>query len=281
MDARTGKKIRYGRLVDPASQRGIIVAYSHGVLFGPFPGGGARTEVATKLAALKDANGIILGPGVVSLYEDAFIGRDRPALIVHADWQNWDRPHLRPAIGAAQSIVDVAQAAAAGADAVMSYLYVGHDDAQIERQEIARNAALAQACDRHGIVLIIEPRSAHEFTDRTLAFSPETMAMSCRIAAEIGADIVKCLWPGSQEVLAHAIATCPVPVFLAGGPNEGGHAVTFALAKAAIDAGAHGLIFGRRAFEHEQVPQVIAGLRDVVQRACSPEQAMQRLGQSA
>jgi len=278
MDARTGKKIRYGRLIDPVSQRGVIVAYSHGVLFGPFAGGGTRTEVAGKLEALKDANGIILGPGVTHIYEDAFVGRDRPALIVHADWQNWDRPHLRPAVGAAHSIVDVALAAASGVDALMSYLYVGHDDAQGERQEIARNAALAQACDRHGIVLIIEPRSVHEFTDRALAFAEKTMAMYCRIAAELGADIVKCLWPGSQDVLAHAIATCPVPVFLAGGPNEGGHQATFTLARAAVDAGARGLIFGRRAFEHDQVAQVIAGLQDVVQRNRSPEDAMQRLG---
>jgi len=280
MDARTGKKIRYGRLVDPDSQRGVIVAYSHSVLFGPIAGGGTSDEVARNLAALQDANGIILGPGVVRLYEDAFVGRDRPALIVHADWQNWDRPHLRPAHGAATAIVDVALAAAAGVDALMSYLYIGHDDAQLERQEIARNAALAQQCDRHGMVLIIEPRSVHEFTDPALAFADKTVTMYCRIAAELGADIVKCLWPRSQDVLAHAIATCPAPVFLAGGPNQGGHEATFALAQAAIEAGARGLIFGRRAFEHDQIPQVMAGLKDIVQRGCTTEQALQRLGQA-
>lgn len=277
MDSRTGKKIRYGRLVDPASQRGVVVAYSHGVLFGPFPGGGSRQEVEGKLQELKGANGVILGPGVVHLYEDAFVGRDRPSLIVHADWENWDRPHLRPPMGAAQTIVDVELAAAAGADAVMSYMFVGHEDAQLERLEIERNAKLAQQCDRCGIVFIIEPRSVHEAADPKLGFSVETVSLYCRMAAELGADIVKCLWPGSKDVLAKAISTCPVPVFLAGGPSGGGHLSTFQLARDAVEAGAAGLIFGRRSFENESVPQVIEGLKDVVQRGRTPEEAFKRI----
>ncbi|WP_159014775.1 class I fructose-bisphosphate aldolase [Acidisoma sp. S159] len=276
MDSRTGKKIRFGRLVDPASQRGVVVAYSHGVLLGPFPGGRTRSEIKQKLGHLKDADGIVLGPGVVSIYEDAFIGRDRPTLIVHADWENWDRPHMRPSRGAAQTIVDVELAAASGVDALMSYMFIGHDDTQLERLEIERNARLAQLCDKHGLVLIVEPRSVHELTDRKLAFSKETVSLYCRMAAELGADIIKCLWPGSEEVLAEAVNACPVPIFLAGGPAEGGHLSTFKLARTAVEAGCGGLIFGRRSFENEVIPQVIQGLKDIVQRDVTPEDAMKR-----
>lgn len=38
MDALTGKPIRAGPLVDPASGQAIIVALSHGVLLGPSAG---------------------------------------------------------------------------------------------------------------------------------------------------------------------------------------------------------------------------------------------------
>ena len=36
--------------------------------------------------------------------------------------------------------------------------------------------------------------------------------MYCRIAAEIGADIVKCVYPGSTDTMTEVVRGCPAPV---------------------------------------------------------------------
>ena len=42
---------------------------------------------------------------------------------------------------------------AAGADAVMTYLYMGYEDPEREKLEIGQNARLARACERWGVAM--------------------------------------------------------------------------------------------------------------------------------
>ena len=79
MDARTGKKIRLGRLFNQESHRTLIVAYSHGVLLGPQPGMRSLEEMKGVSLSLGRANGLMVTPGLVTPLEEAFIGRDRPS----------------------------------------------------------------------------------------------------------------------------------------------------------------------------------------------------------
>ena len=108
---------------------------------------------------------------------------------------------------------------AAGADAVMTYLYVGYEDPEREKMEVERNARLARACEKWGLAVMIEPRSARERTnaeDKTTRL----LAMYCRISAEIGADIVKCIYPGNVEALRTVVEGCPAPLLVAGGARR-------------------------------------------------------------
>ena len=60
MDARTGKKIRLGRLFDQQSHRTLIVAYSHGLLMGPRPGMRSLEEMKQMSLHLGRANGLMV-----------------------------------------------------------------------------------------------------------------------------------------------------------------------------------------------------------------------------
>ncbi len=95
MDSRTGKRIRMGRLFNQQSRRGLIVAYSHGILMGPRPGMKSLEEMRQVTSALKNADGLMVTPGMLPALEAAFIGRDRPALILHLDYQNFSRSSCR------------------------------------------------------------------------------------------------------------------------------------------------------------------------------------------
>src|SRR5574341_497461 len=249
MDSRTGKKLRLGRLFSRRSGRTLIVAYSHGVLMGPRPGMSTLDEMRRIAESLSRADGLMIAPGMVTHLEDAFVGRDRPALVVHLDYQNFSREILRYREGAAVEMARIEDIVAAGAAAVMTYLYMGHDDPEREKMEIRRNARVARACERWGIVLMIEPRSAREAEHPQDKSDPALMAMYCRIAAEIGADLVKCIYPGSKESLAQIVAGCPCPLLLAGGSKADDPQTAYRRAQEAIDVGARVLVFGRNIYE--------------------------------
>jgi class I fructose-bisphosphate aldolase len=264
MDARTGKRIRLGRLFDRASAHTIIVAYSHGVLLGPIAGLESLAQMQEIVAALAAADGIMIAPGMVRHLEDGFVGRDRPSLVVHLDWTNFSRTTLPYEQGAQRSLASLEEVAAAGADAVMSYLLLGNDDPEREAEEIARNAAIARGCERLGLVHMIEPRHSLERRHPETKQDLDIMRLYCRISAEIGADLVKAIWPGSVEAMQAIVESCPVPVLVAGGARKERVEEATQLAREAMTAGARGLVFGRNIYQAPDPAAVLGSLRDVV-----------------
>ena len=249
MDSRTGKKIRMGRLFNQRSGKAIVVAYSHGVLMGPRPGMLTLDEMQLMARAVHKADGLLISPGMVRHLEDAFVGRDCPSLLVHMDYESFDRPALPYAEGATVDLAAIEDVVAAGADGIMTYLFIGYADPEREKMEIARNARLARACERWGIVLMIEPRSARQAQHPEDNSDPNVMSTYCRIAAELGADLVKSIHPGATKDLRRIVMTCPAPVLVAGGPRQGDPEEAYAKAQSAMDAGAAGLVFGRHIYE--------------------------------
>jgi class I fructose-bisphosphate aldolase len=249
MDARTGKKIRLGRLFDQNSHKTLIVAYSHGVLMGPRPGMKSLQEMKRISLSLHGANGLMVAPGLVTPLEEVFIGRQRPSLIVHLDYQSFSRNILPYEEGATVEMARIEDVVAAGADGVMTYLYMGYEDSEREKMEIARNARLARACEKWGIILMIEPRSAREARHPEDKTDPKILGLYCRVSAEIGADLVKCIHPGNEEALRSVIEGCPAPVLVAGGSRPEKADQAYARAESAMRAGAAGLVYGRNIYE--------------------------------
>jgi class I fructose-bisphosphate aldolase len=264
MDSRTGKKIRMGRLFNQESRRALIVAYSHGVLMGPRPGMRTLQEMQRVTSALKNADGLMITPGMLPALETAFIGRDHPSLILHLDYQNFSRTILPYSQGATAPLAEIEQAVAAGAEAVMTYLYLGYDDAQHEKMEIERNARTARLCEKWGLLLMIEPRSARETAHPEDKSDPQLLGMYCRIAAEIGADLVKCIYPGSTSAMLEVIEGCPAPVLIAGGSKAATAQAAYQRAESAIAAGAAGLVFGRNIYECADPAQELERYRQIV-----------------
>lgn len=285
MDPRTGKAVRLGRILRPESGRAVVVAASHGVMAGPPSGLKTRSEIETVFGQLRGADGVMVTPGMIPLVENTYIGRDRPGFVLHLDWKNHARSLYTPGKdgrgeGVLAQLADISEVAACGIDAVMTYMYLGQKDTALEQEEIVRNARIVRDCERHGIAVIIEPRSALEGIDPD-ALSAKVMSMYCRIAADIGADLVKALWPGSVEDFAAVTSTCYTPVLLAGGAGGEDPRSTLQLAAQAIEAGAKGVMFGRRIFRAQQPAGVIRALNAVVHENQSVEQALQVLDQES
>jgi len=112
--------------------------------------------------------------------------------------------------------------------------------------ERARTAALVagvvEDADRFGLPVMVEPM-AFETT------GPEAVAVAahgCRVAAEIGADILKIAHPGDDAVLRAWCEDAGVPVVLMGGGDRASSAEVVALVKRAVEDGMSGIVIGRK-----------------------------------
>lgn len=265
MNSATGKRIRLGRLLSSDTNRGLIIAYSHGLLLGPQMGMRTVREMEATIDACRAADGIMISPGMVDRLAARFVGRGKPSLVVHLDWSNFSRRVLPYPQGSQVSLAAVEEVAAAGADAVMSYLLLGFEDARAEALEIERNARLARACERSGLVLMIEPRYAGERIHSARKTETAIMQLYCRISAEVGADLVKVIWPGSSEAMNALAESCPAPLLVAGGErNASKEGEVFDVARCAINAGASGLVFGRKVYQAPNPGKIVAKLREIV-----------------
>ena len=137
-------------------------------------------------------------------------------------------------------------ALALGADAVLMMAAVGGAD----YKSLQAAAADIDAFHRFSIPVIAEI-IASDFS-KTATF--DIQYHGARIAAELGADIVKAFYVDGFEKV---VACCPVPVILAGGPKDRD---IFTVAMQALDAGAKGFAFGRNIFQSEKPEEIVERL---------------------
>jgi fructose-bisphosphate aldolase/2-amino-3,7-dideoxy-D-threo-hept-6-ulosonate synthase len=89
-------------------------------------------------------------------------------------------------------------------------------------------------------------------------------AHAARIAAELGADVVKLGYPGDPREFERLVDGCFVPVVVAGGaPGENGWPLLQTIEEA-VRLGAAGACVGRNVYQHRDPAAMVRALRAVV-----------------
>jgi DhnA family fructose-bisphosphate aldolase class Ia len=246
-----GKLIRLKRLLNPRTNKAVIVAFDHGLMLGPIPGTSPPHE---RLQLFLDAgvDAILLSLGLLRRSVDLFAGR-RVGVILRLDWTNqWREPSMLGFDeGRTSALAAVEDAVRLGADAVLTYMFVGLDDASAEAQEVHRNAEVNRACERFGMVHIIESMARGRRVDQPNR--KDLVAFHTRVAGELGADLIKTdILPNEQDT-AEIVSTSLVPILLAGGPKVEESGV-LDLVHRLVRAGASGIIYLEETFFNPQTP---------------------------
>lgn len=136
------------------------------------------------------------------------------------------------------------------ADAVAVSVFFGRDGDLDIYQWLA---ALIEECQVYEMPVIAEmmpPENAF--------YDPVAIAHAARIGMEIGADVIKTNFSGDVESFRQVVKSVPVPIIVAGGPKTSheGDDATWKMAKAAIEAGAHGVAIGRRVWQADSPREV-------------------------
>lgn len=158
----------------------------------------------------------------------------------------------------------VEEAIRLNASAVGVSIFVG---SEYEKETLLNLARLVDECERYGIPVMAVTAVGRELEKRDARY----LALSCRIAAELGAKVVKTYWcaDGFEKV----VEGCPVPVVMAGGPKCETEIEVFRFVHDGIEKGAAGINLGRNVWQHDHPVAMMKALRAIVHEDATPEEA--------
>ncbi len=153
------------------------------------------------------------------------------------------------------------------ASAVAVSIFVG---AENEKQTLQNLAQLVDEGERVGM-----PVLAVTAVGREMERDARYLGLACRIAAELGARIVKTY---HCEDFRKVVDSCPVPVVIAGGKKTT-ERDALTLASRAMADGASGVDMGRNIFQSSDPVGMIRAVRAVVHDKASVDEAFRLFGE--
>ena len=259
-----GKRIRLDRIRNRDTKKTVIVPMDHGLTVGPIEGlEDMRRTVDT--VARGGANAVLLHKGIIRAGYRGY-GKDI-GLIMHLSGSTALGPDPNDKV----LVADVIEAIRFGADAVSIHINVGSNT---EPKQLAILGKVAKTCDEWGLPLLamIYPRGEKIPNE----YDVDAVKHAARIGAELGVDIVKTNYTGSEETFREVVNGCPVPVVMAGGPKTKTAAEFCQMVYDAICAGGAGAATGRNVFQHRNPAAMLRVLCGIVHEGLDAQSALEK-----
>jgi len=144
-------------------------------------------------------------------------------------------------------------------------IFVGTD---YEHDSLLNLARLVDEGERYGIPVMAVTAVGRELGKRNDRY----LALSCRIAAELGARLVKTYY---CEKFEKVTSGCPVPVVLAGGPKSSSRFEVLKFVHDGIQEGAIGVNLGRNIWQDEHPVAMIRAIRTIIHENATPKEAQE------
>lgn len=151
------------------------------------------------------------------------------------------------------------------ASAVGISVFVGSD---YEKESLLNLAKLVDEGERYGIPVMAVTAVGKELDKRDARY----LALASRIAAELGARVVKTYWcKGFEKV----VQGCPVPVVMAGGPVTETELEVLDFVYDGMQKGAIGVNLGRNVWKNNYPVAMIKAIRAIIHDNSTPKQALE------
>ena len=255
-----GMKNRLSRIIKPKDGRTVMLAVDHGYFMGPTTGLEQLDKMVLPL--LPHADTLMLTRGALRNYIPADI--DVPIVLRVSGGTsilNDDLLHE----GITVSMEDAVRLNVSG---VAFSIMVG---AKFERDTLLAFTEIVDEAESLGIPVI-----AVTAVGKDMARDAKYMALASRIAAELGAHVVKTYY---VEGFEKVVESCPVPIVIAGGKKTD-EITALTTAYNAMQAGAVGVDMGRNIFQAHDPIAMIQAIKAVVHGNQTPDEAYQLLARS-
>lgn len=253
-----GMKNRLSKIIKPKDNRTVMLAVDHGYFMGPTTGLEKLGDMVNPLIPYADT--LMLTRGALRNYIPP--ESDIPIVLRVSGGTsilNDDLLHE----GIIASMEDAVRLNVAG---VAFSIMVG---AKFERDTLLAFSQIVDEAEQYGIPVI-----AVTAVGKDMVRDARYMSLASRIAAELGAHIVKTYYV--DDGFDKVVESCPVPVVIAGGKKTD-EITALRTAYKAIQAGAVGVDMGRNIFQAKDPVAMIKAINSVVHDNHTPDEAYQTL----
>lgn len=253
-----GLKNRIARIIRPETGRTVMLAVDHGYFLGPTSGLEKPGETIAPL--LRYADSLMLTRGVLR----TSVKTDYPVPVV---LRVSGGTSILKELSNEGITTSVKEAIRLNVCAMAVSIFIG---SEYEKETLMNLANLVNEGEEYGI-----PVLAVTAVGKDMNRDARYLGLCCRIAAEIGAHIVKTYY---CEEFPQVVESCPVPIVIAGGkkiPEK----EALKLSYDAIRDGAVGVDMGRNIFQSTHPVAMIQAVRSVVHEKSTVEAAYDRFQQ--
>ncbi|MEM2869518.1 MAG: 3-hydroxy-5-phosphonooxypentane-2,4-dione thiolase [Thermoplasmata archaeon] len=248
-----GLRNRLNRIIRPKDGRTVMLAVDHGYFMGPTTGLEDFRKTINPLLPYADT--VMLTRGALRNYIPPEC--ETPVVLrVSGGTSILSKELLHEG-----SIANIEEAIRLNVAGVAFSILVGAD---FERDTLLEFSRWCDECGKYGI-----PMVAVTAVGKEMARDARYMSLASRIAAELGAHIVKTYYVDGFEKV---VETCPVPIVIAGGKKVP-ELDALKMTAAALEAGAVGVDMGRNIFQADDPVAMIRAVRAVVHERHTPEEA--------
>jgi putative autoinducer-2 (AI-2) aldolase len=251
-----GMKNRISRMIRPSTGHSVMLACDHGYFMGPT----RRLENPRKTI-----EPLVPYADVVSVTRGILRSSVDP---------EWDIPILLRVSGGTSILQEdlsnegittsMKDAVRLNATAVSISIFVG---APNERQTLLNLGKLVDEGEEYGMPVMAITAVGKELEKRDDRY----LSLACRIAAEVGAHLVKTYY---CEGFSRVVDGCPVPLVVAGGPKLNTEADVFQLVYKAVHEGAVGVDMGRNIWQNDNPVAMIKGISAIVHEGATEKEAI-------
>jgi len=260
-----GKSLRLKRFLRPLDGRVVILPLDHGVTCGPIPGL-QRVEHVIRMGIRVGCDGMVVHKGMMRFLEP--IAERLPGIFMHLSASTG----LGPSLDHKVLVGTVEEAVRRGADGVSVHVNLGGEQEPAMIEDLGR---VAGACAKWQMPLLVMIYVRGNLVSTPVPDS--AIAHAARVAAELGADIIKIPAPAQDAVLAEITGGLPVPVVVAGGSRFPDTRLLLDRIAGALAAGAGGFAIGRNVFQHEDPEALLRAVCNIVHHGFSSEKAWEQL----
>ncbi len=248
-----GMKNRFSRIIRPQDGRCLMLAVDHGYFLGPTE----RLEDARKTIAplLPHADSLMLTRGILRNCVPA--ERDVPIVLRVSGGTSI----IGEDLSKETITTSIEEAIKLNVSCLALSIFVG---SKYEHQTLASLAKLVDEGEKYGI-----PVLAVTAVGKEMARDARYLGLACRIAAELGAHVVKTYYCENFEKVVEG---CPVPLIIAGGKKLP-ELDALKLAYDSIQHGASGVDMGRNIWQSDHPVAMVKAVKAIVHNDADVKEA--------
>jgi predicted phospho-2-dehydro-3-deoxyheptonate aldolase len=262
-----GKTLRLKRFLTTPNGRMVIFPLDHGVSCGPVPGL-QRMDRVIRMGIRAGADALVMHKGMLRYLEP--IAQRLPGIFMHLSAST----HLGLSCHHKVLVGTVEEAVRRGADGVSVHVNLGKSQ---EPEMLKDLGIIGSSCAEWQMPLLVMIYVQEE--GKPAGDTDAAIAHAARLAAELGADIIKISPPEDSKKLAEIAGSLPVPIVMAGGNKMPDTRLFLEKIEKGLEAGVRGVAVGRNVFQNEHPEILLKAICNIVHHGLPSSEAWDQFQQ--